>query len=129
MQKRDIICGMILSKIDDKGVTFTELSERVSVSTATLSKYLQKMEDDHLIFKELDSKSRPARILYKKNTEKSDEIEDLIRRYMEYQKNKIYEAFMELDPQEAKNTVKKLLSILEDEVFEDENHENPENTQ
>ena len=85
------------------------------MSTATLSKYLQKLEDEGLIFRDIDRDKRPTRVVYKINLGKVDIIEKYIRQYIEYIKKRVEELYIvltELDFKEAEKLFDELKKKL-----------------
>jgi len=99
----EAIMGKILFAIKNGARFYTEIEKESNVSPVTLSKYLREMEQEGLIRCELDK--RKKRVYYVLNPDRSREIEELIREYL----NKEFESI-----------AKKLTIILKLPTFTEE---------
>ncbi|MDW7990480.1 MAG: winged helix-turn-helix domain-containing protein [Archaeoglobaceae archaeon] len=85
----EISKGKILLAIKSGARFFSEIEELSGVSSGIIGKHLRELEKEGLIVVELDQKRRRPR--YKLNEAKRDEIEEVIKNYLEYEKKEVKE--------------------------------------
>jgi len=87
---------------------YTEIHSEIGISSAGLTKLLNRMVEKGLILRKMKGEKYPPPVYYSINSEKISEIIPVLKEEAE----ESYQALMEFDPEEAKRILDELLEKI-----------------